>query len=445
MISQSCESRAGSIRIGAFTSRLLAGLVLISTSFAAWAVPQITSYDPPTVEPEGIVWIHGARLREIADANVCWGVAGRADTLGTIARGAPNILSWDDRTIRLRLPESLTAATYWIGVCQGGRLRSNRMETLRVAGVASAPVVTGYNPSNVAPGGRVLVHGRRFGTTRTGGTRIRFGTSLRPEGDAEVLRWSDSEIEVRLPAGMRSGTYWLAIYQVNDLLSNLNKNLRVGSAEEMTLNPVRLGTTLVNRLDRNNDVYCGLDRRGLGGPAGWDRTQISVGGITNYNPGTPPLACWDWSHSSYQGAALIDLSPLIAADRPLPAHVELRFRQDGVPAAAPCGQVWVFGATADWTSGLDTVRGHTPGTAIGAAGRVGDRLSLPMTEYVRGLIENARGPESARRRYYGFLLNDNRSQRDPTAADSRRLNLTSSPTGCIGRYRDVSLYVRWER
>ena len=84
-------------------------------------------------------------------------------------------------------------------------------------------------------------------------------------------------------------------------------------------------------------------------------------------------------------------------------------------------------------------------TLIGAAGRVGDRLSLPMTEYVRGLIENARGPESARRRYYGFLLNDDRSQREPTAADSRRLNLTSSPSGCIGRYRDLSLHVRLER
>jgi hypothetical protein len=170
-----------------------------------------------------------------------------------------------------------------------------------------------------------------------------------------------------------------------------------------------------------------------------------VGGITNYDPGTWPFPCWTWSHTSFQGAVLFDLSPLIAATRPLPSRVELRFRQDGGPTAAPCGQIWVFEAVSDWAGGLSSVSSHTRGTLIGVAGRVRDRLSLPMTEQVRRLVENARGPEAARRRHFGFLLNWDRHQYLPSSADSRRLNIFSSPSGCVGRYRDLSLVVNWDR
>jgi hypothetical protein len=449
MVNQLPCSLVSSIHPGTLTRRLLAALVLVSASFAVQADPVIASYDPSTVSPEDIVYIHGERLMDEPDANLCWGSFGRTETSGTIGGRSPNILHWDERTIHLRLPETMTEGTYWIGVCRGARLVSNRLAVpLRVAGVATAPVVTGYNPTLAAPGNRVIIHGRRFGT-RVPGERIRFGGGLRPDGSAEVLRWADTEIEVRLPAGMRPGMYWLAIYRVDELLSDLNKGLRVGRIEEMTLSPIRRGTTYIIRSDASGWPWCGLDRRGLGGPSptGWDNTQISVGGSTNYDPGTLPFPCWTWDHTSFQGAVLFDLSPLIAADRPLPGEVELRFRQaaGSGTTAGPCGTVFVFGANEDWTAGLQDVRRQPRGTLLAGAGRVGSRLSLPITEYVRDLIISARGPATERRRHYGFLFNWDRSQRVPTSEDSRRLNIFTSPSGCVGQYRDFSLHVRWVR
>jgi hypothetical protein len=240
MIMQTFKTFLRSTRARALTHRLLAVIVLFCASFAVKAEPVIRSYDPMTTEPESVVYIHGTGLREFADANLCWGVAGRAETLGTIGSRAPEILSWVDRTIHLRLSASLTEGRYWIGICRGSRLLSNQLESLQVTGVATAPVVTGYNPTYAAPGGRVIIYGRRLGP-RTPGERIRYGTGLRPEGNAEVLRWSDTEIEVRIPADMRSGTYWLAVYRVDELLSNLNKALQVRIREEMALPPGQEG------------------------------------------------------------------------------------------------------------------------------------------------------------------------------------------------------------
>lgn len=431
------------LRVSIFTLCMLTVFILGSTSYTAWAAPEIMGIEPPTSEPEGLVDLTGMNLIEDGDdANVCWGVSGRDDTLGTIGSQTPYIIRWRPSVVGVQLPPTMTAGDYWLGMCLGRERRSNRVR-LQVRGVATAPVVTGYNPPHAVPGGRVRIYGRRFGTRRPG-DRIRFGTSLRASGDVRVLSWSDSQIDVRLPDDMRRGTFWLAVYSIDELLSNLEKSLRVGRSEEMTLNTVRLGTTQVIRMDRNDDFYCGLDRRGTGGSGSLDRGQVSVGGVTEYEPGTPPFACWTWSHFSYQGAALIDLSPLVAADRPLPTYAELRFRQEREPTAAPCGTVFVFDANEDWSADLQNERSHPRGTLIGGAGRVDDRLSLPMTEHVHNLINNARGPEAARRRYYGFFLNWDRTQRIPTSEDSRRLNLISSPSGCVGRYRDIALYVRWD-
>lgn len=445
MVNRSPRSLITSMLAGVFTCSAMVGLLLISASLAQ-ATPGIDSVDPSRIAPEETLWINGHDFPDRDHAGLCWGIAHNPRISGTIGGRASYIAAWTATRIQLSLPETMTAgSSYWFGICRGRELLSPQSDPVTVTGIATAPVVTGYNPSHATPGGNVHVYGRRFGTRRSA-MRVRFGTSLRPVGDVEVLNWGDTEIQVRLPADMRSGTYWLAIYRGAEQLSRgLNKGLRVRRLEEITLHPMRLGTTLVNRLDRNNDVYCGLDRRGFGGPADWDATQVSIGGITAYNPGTPPLACWEWRHSSYQGAVLFDLSPLIAADRPLPAHVELRLRQDGGEAVSPCGTVYVFDALADWSPDLAVVSSHPRGTMIGGAGRVDDRLSLPITEHVRNLINVARGPEAARRRYYGFLLNDDRVQRDPTAEDSRRLNITSSPSGCVAQYRDFELFVRWER
>ena len=107
------------------------------------------------------------------------------------------------------------------------RDRSRRIRTLRLllfltlvalsleGGIAgAAPVVTGYDPSRVAAGGVVTMTGRGFGSAQGDDRSIHYGRGGADSGTVgRVERWGDAAIRVRLPAGIPSGRYWLAIYR----------------------------------------------------------------------------------------------------------------------------------------------------------------------------------------------------------------------------------------
>ncbi|MFQ5458874.1 MAG: hypothetical protein ACE5FC_10560 [Myxococcota bacterium] len=84
--------------------------------------------------------------------------------------------------------------------------------SLRVTEAAAVPVVERYQPTRVAPGANVAIHGRDFGTRKPQHT-IRYGTGASALGQAEIRGWTNTRIDVRLPARIAPGRYWLTIWE----------------------------------------------------------------------------------------------------------------------------------------------------------------------------------------------------------------------------------------
>ncbi len=124
------------------------------------------------------------------------------------------------------------------------RNRGRRIHTLRLflfltlvslllgGGIAgAAPIVTGYDPSSVAAGGVVTMTGSGFGADQGDDRSIHYGRGGVDSGTVgRVERWGDAAIRVRLPAGIPSGRYWLAIYRRTSPQSNRLETLTVGDA-----------------------------------------------------------------------------------------------------------------------------------------------------------------------------------------------------------------------
>lgn len=74
--------------------------------------------------------------------------------------------------------------------------------------------ITGYNPSRACPGTRVDLLGSGLGAARIAGETIRYGNGVNVQGQLpNILSWSNARITVVLPSAIRSGTYWVRVYQ----------------------------------------------------------------------------------------------------------------------------------------------------------------------------------------------------------------------------------------
>jgi len=154
-----------------------------------------------------------------------------------------------------------------------------------------------------APGGVVRILERLFGTATLEVWAFNWESS--PSSvPLEVVLWRDTRIDVRLPADMRTGDWVIAI-----------------------------------------------------SPAGWDDSRVAVGHVSVKKSGDEFYRCWKFRRSSYQGAVLFDLRPLIEASRSSPSKAELLFDLDNSGgfdwdplAHAPhsCGIIWVFEASEAW-------------------------------------------------------------------------------------------------
>lgn len=111
---------------------------------------------------------------------------------------------------------------------------------------AVAPQVTGYSPAKVVVGETVAVLGNAFGAKsldrimRIGGSG--YGRAL------DVVSWSSSRVEVRLPKDVRPGVYYIGVADASGRwLSNLERGLEV--VDPLRRLPVRLEVMIGCDLD----------------------------------------------------------------------------------------------------------------------------------------------------------------------------------------------------
>jgi hypothetical protein len=102
------------------------------------------------------------------------------------------------------------------------------------------PSVSGYSPARVVPGETVSVLGLNLGDDAA-------GRQMRVAGNAysqtlTVVRWTPGEVQVRLPADIRPGRYYIAVADASSRwLSNLERSLEV--VDPLRRLPVRLDVT----------------------------------------------------------------------------------------------------------------------------------------------------------------------------------------------------------
>jgi hypothetical protein len=128
----------------------------------------------------------------------------------------------------------------------GGPLPIPYPSVPRPAPTAAPPVVRGYAPARVLAGAEVAVLGAHFGEAAAG-RQVRVAGGGGSQGVA-VVRWTPSEIRVRLPGDLRPGRYYVAVADAaGRWLSNLERTLEVADPQRRL--PVRLDVTATCALD----------------------------------------------------------------------------------------------------------------------------------------------------------------------------------------------------
>ncbi len=78
-----------------------------------------------------------------------------------------------------------------------------------------APELTSITPSSGTPGSRVTLNGVNFGDTQEG-SYVRFGSQT-----AMVYTWSDTSIEIMVPAETAAGAYQISVEMKRDVSNSL--------------------------------------------------------------------------------------------------------------------------------------------------------------------------------------------------------------------------------
>jgi hypothetical protein len=174
--------------------------LLLVMAMPAWAAPTIVPDSGPigiqvTIKGEGFGKFSSTKQNEV--------LFGKAAAL---------VEHWDNNKIQVRVP--LKAATGPVLIKQGKKTRT--VGTFTVEG----PVVKEVSPAVAPPGQVVQIIGRNFGPTMGQIDRaMQFGVNevLFNGVPAEVVRWRDSRIEVKVPSNAATGPLVVRLASVDPL------------------------------------------------------------------------------------------------------------------------------------------------------------------------------------------------------------------------------------
>ena len=177
---------------------LLAVLALL-LSFAlsgcgkAATKPEIKSLDPTSGPPGSEVVINGGSFGSTQGMGVVF-FSGKEVT----------VVTWSDTIITVKVPSDMAEAAYGVTV-ETDQGASDEVEFKVAKAAANAPAITSLDPESGKSGDEVSIKGSNFGATQGSG-KVLFGT-----GQAQVEKWTDTSITIKVPANLGPNTYGMTV------------------------------------------------------------------------------------------------------------------------------------------------------------------------------------------------------------------------------------------
>lgn len=190
---------------------LVVSLVLFGCG-ASPTKPEIKSLEPTSGPPGSEVVIEGGTFGASQGTGVVF-FSGKEVT----------VVAWSDTVITAKVPADMVEATYGVTV-ETDQGASNTVEFKVAKGAANAPKITSLTPESGKSGDEVVIAGSNFGSSQGSG-KVLFGT-----GTAQVEKWSDTSITIKVPANLSANTYGVTIE--NSAGKSNEAVFKIGSAED---------------------------------------------------------------------------------------------------------------------------------------------------------------------------------------------------------------------
>jgi subtilisin family serine protease len=113
---------------------------------------------------------------------------------------APDIVSWGNREIQVKVPAGITKGPVKVTTAAG---TSNGIDFTPI------PHIDSLSRDRAYPGYLVTIYGSGFGTSSSGGSVKFYNNKTVPPGD--IVYWSVSELAVKVPAGAQSGNITITV------------------------------------------------------------------------------------------------------------------------------------------------------------------------------------------------------------------------------------------
>jgi hypothetical protein len=171
---------------------LVLGMVFFGCGKAS-TKPEIKSLEPASGPVGGEVVIEG-------------GTFGTTQGTGVVFFGTEEaeVVSWSDTSITVKVPSDLKPAAYGVTV-ETDKGASNQVDFEVTQGAANAPKITSLDPESGKSGDEVNIKGSNFGQSEKEGA-VLFGS-----GSAQVVKWSDTSITIKVPDNLGPNTYGVTV------------------------------------------------------------------------------------------------------------------------------------------------------------------------------------------------------------------------------------------
>lgn len=159
----------------------------------AQAKPEISSLDPTSGEAGTEMVVKG-------------GSFGATQGLSVVHFGdeVAEVVAWSDTSITIRIPTDLAAADYGVTVETEAGV-SNEVQFKVTEEEKKTIEIISLKPESGEPGTEVEISGSNFGRNQGSG-KVLFG-----KGEAEVMKWSDTSITIKVPSNATANDYGVTV------------------------------------------------------------------------------------------------------------------------------------------------------------------------------------------------------------------------------------------
>jgi hypothetical protein len=139
-------------------------------------------------------------------------------------RGELRIIRWSETSIRVSIPTSVGTGRVKVGIFRGDDLISNQFDLTVVT-----PTVIRYEPNPASPGDFVTITIRDLPSDISGVTAGygRAGNKIATVPITRHLSGTNGSVVVNLPLTIPNGSYWIALYKGERLISTRQETLTV--------------------------------------------------------------------------------------------------------------------------------------------------------------------------------------------------------------------------